>query len=169
MNLLRVRQSDYNNYYAPIIGNIGGTNYLTLEQWQTATSDDLFSMAEDPDHISLTDYSLMNTSPLIFGGLFMESVPNDINEAERFELPTIGAYEYTGGDLLPPPQPLLPTYHQCAVPTTCRFAWEEVGGAISYTLEYSYSADFSNSVVIEIFPQIQSVQILTQYLTYTGT
>jgi hypothetical protein len=139
---------DFNNYRAAYVGYGNGADRQTLANWQAATGKDVNSLSVDPNHTSLTNYYLLNTSFLIFGGINVNGITTDIVDAERYSTPTIGAYEYTTGDVLQKPTPILPEYNTCGVTLPAYFEWTPIAGAISYTLEYSYNADFSGSVVI---------------------
>ncbi len=76
-----------------ILGRFGTTDYTTLSDWQTATSQDANSINNDPQFISNLDYRPASTSPLIGAGLTIAGITNDILGDLRNTPPTIGAYE----------------------------------------------------------------------------
>ncbi len=90
---------NYNDYFAPTVGNIGGSDRVTLGDWQTATGQDANSLAADPLFVSASDLHLQAGSPAINAGTAV-SVTTDIDGDTRDASPDMGADEY-----IAPPNP----------------------------------------------------------------
>lgn len=78
---------NYNNYYAAIIGKIGGANYATLSEWKAVTGKDQNSLNVLPIFNSISDLHLIRTaanSGLDNKGENLSTVvPNDIDDEVR--------------------------------------------------------------------------------------
>lgn len=85
---------NYNDYFAPNVGFIGGSARTTLADWQAATGQDANSMAVDPVFVSPTDLHLQSTSPVINMGVGGTGVTDDIDGDLRDAQPDIGADEF---------------------------------------------------------------------------
>ena len=102
-----------NDYYTDGTGGILGryltTDYTTLIDWQTATSQDANSISNDPQFASNLDYRPTTTSPLLGAGLTIAGINTDILGDPRNEPPTIGAYENSVVSVLAAPSGLTAT------------------------------------------------------------
>jgi len=151
---------NYNDYYTSN-GMFRAVNaeYNTVSAWAAAvTKSDDYSVTYNPGFVSNTNLDVIITSPMIFAGVARTEVPKDINGFGRYALPTIGAYEYSGGQLLPPPSRLYPKNNQYAAdfnPTN--FRWTSVPSATYYTLQYSTDANFADANVITVGPVIDTI------------
>ena len=101
--------SDYNDLYAAGAGPgnytvgitgtvVGGTNSVTLTDWQTTTGKDANSLNINPVFVSSTDLHLLGSNPsnfpLFSGGTTIPEIMEDIDCASRsIVAPTIGADE----------------------------------------------------------------------------
>ncbi len=94
---------NHNNYYAGgnygVLGHIGVSYSLTnqkfnLNEWQTATGFDNYSLAEIPQFTNENNLLPVFSSPLVLSGEYLDVVPNDITGTTRAATPTIGAYEF---------------------------------------------------------------------------
>jgi hypothetical protein len=92
--------SNYNDYYVnpsgsgnKFIGKIAGLGSATLVAWQTATSQDMNSLAIDPLYTSSTNLALLPGSPVINAGVSIAGITTDITGATRGNPPAMGAYE----------------------------------------------------------------------------
>lgn len=80
---------DYNLYYTA--GTIRLNGYDSIEAWIAASGQDSNSVHAAPGFISHTDLRLDNGCR---PGIFIPSVPEDINHVLRSNPPSLGAYEY---------------------------------------------------------------------------
>lgn len=88
---------DYNDYFAPSVGFIGGSARVTLADWQAATTQDANSKAVDPLFVSPTDLHLQATSTLLGAGVGGTGITTDIDGQTRDAVPDIGADEIPAG------------------------------------------------------------------------
>ncbi len=90
-----------NNYYIAgagtnKVGSIGSTTYTTLANWQTASSKDANSYAENPLYTDLTNGNLKPTASIIDNKGTYVGIATDITGTTRSTTtPDIGAYEFT--------------------------------------------------------------------------
>ncbi|HNL65887.1 MAG TPA: hypothetical protein PKL81_12380, partial [Ferruginibacter sp.] len=84
---------NYNDYFAPVTGYNGTTEYANLAAWQGASAQDVNSVAVDPQYTSTTNLNLLAASPLIGAGTTLAGVTNDYTNSTRNSPPSIGAYE----------------------------------------------------------------------------
>ncbi|MEO8196260.1 MAG: Calx-beta domain-containing protein [Thermoanaerobaculia bacterium] len=90
---------NYNDYFAQNVGFLGGAQ-ATLGAWQTATGQDLNSLAVDPLVVSATDLHLQPTSPMLNAGVPLAGVTVDFdNDPRPLTTPDIGADELVAGIL----------------------------------------------------------------------
>jgi hypothetical protein len=82
-----------NDYFSPIVGNIGAADRVTLADWQAATGQDANSVAVNPLFVSATDLHLQPTSTLRNAGATGLGVTTDIDGQTRDANPDIGADE----------------------------------------------------------------------------
>ena len=91
---------DYNCYYGSDLTDAfqyHGTDYSTLADWQTASSQDANSISSDPlfADAASNDFTLQSGSPAINAGVSVGLVLDYAGNTVPFEvLPDIGAYEY---------------------------------------------------------------------------
>lgn len=88
---------NYNNYYAPQIGSLGG-DQVTLPNWKAATGKDQNSLNILPNFTSLSDLHLVptNNAGLNNKGQFLTTVPQDIDgESRSTTAPDMGADEFS--------------------------------------------------------------------------
>lgn len=99
-----------NDYYTDgtggILGRFGTTDYTTLPDWQTATTQDANSISNNPQFVSNLDYRPATGSPLLGAGLTIAGITTDILGDLRNEPPTIGAYENSVASLPAAPSDL---------------------------------------------------------------
>jgi len=98
---------NYNDYYVPAptlpavfvnhIGNLGGTNIVTLAAWRTATTKDVNSLSASPQYVSNTDLHINISgaaTPVENVGSAIFVVSNDVDGEVRNPVsPDIGADE----------------------------------------------------------------------------
>ncbi len=84
---------DYNDYFAPSVGFIGGSARTTLGDWQTATGQDANSKAVDPLFVSTSDLHLQAGSPMLSSAVSGTGITTDIDGETRQTPPDIGADE----------------------------------------------------------------------------
>ena len=88
---------DYNDYFAQVVGFIGGAARSSLPLWQAATLQDAHSFAVDPQFVSGSDLHLSlagGASPIENAGLVLAAVAGDIDgDARDATHPDIGADE----------------------------------------------------------------------------
>ncbi len=93
--------SNYNDIFvnptgtiSKFIGQIGTTGYVTLSDWQTASSQDLNSISADPNFIGLNDLRPAFPTPVYGAGIPIAGITTDIlGNPRNTTTPTIGAYE----------------------------------------------------------------------------
>lgn len=78
---------NYNDYFAPNVGSIGGTARVTLADWQAATAQDANSISADPLFTSATDLHILQASPARNAGTVFTEVAFDIDDEAR---PNVG-------------------------------------------------------------------------------
>jgi parallel beta-helix repeat protein len=93
---------DYNDFYftSGKCGHWAGTDYNTLANWQSGTSQDSNSIDFDPLFINAPngDFHLQPNSPCIDAGVDMGFTQDfEGNPVPRGSAPDIGAYEYASG------------------------------------------------------------------------
>ncbi len=96
-DLLALDTSDHNNLYTKgdNLAKIAGDDYLTIEEFCTATGTDEASITIEPDYFTPVDLRVSNT--FLDGAAFpLPEVPVDIRNAVRSPtIPDIGAYEFS--------------------------------------------------------------------------
>ena len=103
--------SNWNDLFVPAAGNFrvgrtgnlapaGGTDQITLANWQSATGKDAASLAVDPLFVSTTDLHLQTASPVLNAGTAIAAVTVDFDgEPRPPATPDIGADEIVQADL----------------------------------------------------------------------
>lgn len=77
------------------IGRIGGVSYPSLAQWQSASGQDLQSIAGVAGFVATTDLHLITTSAAASGaGVYLPNIPYDFDGELRDTSPDIGCDEY---------------------------------------------------------------------------
>lgn len=89
---------NYNDYFSDgnggVLGQWGSTNTPTLNDWQTASTQDANSISSNPQFASILDLRPLFGSPVLGAGIPVSGVTTDILGALRDTLnPTLGAYE----------------------------------------------------------------------------
>ncbi|AFH48558.1 Hypothetical protein IALB_0846 [Ignavibacterium album JCM 16511] len=89
---------NYNDYFANgtggVLGQWGTTNTVTLNDWQTASTQDANSLNANPQFASTSDLRPLYGSAVIDAGTPVSGITTDILGAVRDSLtPTLGAYE----------------------------------------------------------------------------
>ena len=95
--------SDYNDLYvsgtAGVVGRYGGTDELTLANWQAATGQDAHSISMNPEYINPTgngntvDLHILISSPCVGAGVAIPGITVDFDGQVRPTPPSIGADE----------------------------------------------------------------------------
>lgn len=85
---------NHNDYYSDGVLGYLGSSRTTLAAWQTATGQDVNSVAANPLFINTTNLSLQVSSPMVNAGITIVGITTDITGFIRSTPPTIGAYEY---------------------------------------------------------------------------
>lgn len=100
----------YNDYYlspgttSAKTGYYGGSELITLTDWQTATNNDGGSVAFNPVYRALAAGDLTPTSAAVDNKGFAVGITTDINGAVRSTTaPDMGAYEFTPAPCTAPP------------------------------------------------------------------
>ncbi|MCL6493715.1 MAG: T9SS type A sorting domain-containing protein [Ignavibacterium sp.] len=94
--------SDYNDFYASSLANgfVGFWNTAaaqSLNDWRTASGQDINSISADPLFVSGTDLHLSSTSTPVLGkGIAIPGITTDFDGETRDSIPEIGADEYPG-------------------------------------------------------------------------
>ena len=93
--------SDYNDLYVTgtggVLGNYGGTDELTLANWQAATGQDTHSISMNPQYINPTgdantvDLHILISSPCVGAGIMIPGITTDFDGELRPNPPAIGA------------------------------------------------------------------------------
>lgn len=82
------------------VGNVGYFNNAptpTLQNWQTASSQDANSISANPVFVSTTDLHLLNNqSPVVGKGVKIFGITDDFDGALRDSIPEIGCHEFPG-------------------------------------------------------------------------
>ena len=89
---------DYNDYWTTgsVLGYFGG-DIATLNDWKTATGQDANSISDDPHFISPTNLHIDPAFNTVCGlGVYLASLPTDIDGDARLDPPAIGADECGG-------------------------------------------------------------------------
>jgi hypothetical protein len=97
-----VLESNYNDLFSsgPFLAQFGSTNTGTLEDWRTASGLDANSVFFDPQYTS--DTNLTPTAPgIASAGKNLPAITNDINNATRPAIPSLGAVQYSAAALTP--------------------------------------------------------------------
>ena len=123
-----------------------GANVTTLEAWQTATTQDVNSIAENPLFSSNYPLFLEATSPLIGEGFYLETYTIDYLGNDRLVNPSIGAYEYYDNIILAPPVLVSPENNAFDITIIYDFTWEENLDAEYYRIQIASDIDFSNII-----------------------
>ena len=86
---------DYNDFNVTTVGRLHTTDYTTIADWRTASSQDAHSISADPLFISSSDFHLQSGSPAINTGVTIAGVTDDYDGAGRPQGPAydMGAYE----------------------------------------------------------------------------
>ncbi len=160
---------NYNDYYVTgefgKIGYIGGAWRTTLEEWISATSQDLNSFSENPQFTANDNLIPLDDSPLIVAGLYLENYPFDMLGNPRYNPPTIGAYEY---NVVPVVTLISPENNSDDMSLTPLFDWEDHPMYFYYTLQIATDANFSNIVNQQVGLYNSSYQI-EQYEAFEPT
>lgn len=97
---------NYNDYFAPNVGSIGGATRVTLADWQVATASDANSIAGDPLFVSSSDFHITMASPARNSGTVLLDVPFDFDGEARPNVgdppatSDMGADEFYGGSVV---------------------------------------------------------------------
>src|SRR5690606_15339160 len=96
-------ESDYNNLFTSgsFIARNGGTNYGTLNEWQTATGFEANAVSFDPQYQSATNLYASAPGTASVGKNLFSVVPADIDGAARTATPSLGANQYSAAALIP--------------------------------------------------------------------
>jgi PKD repeat protein len=95
-NLYAINDTSIQGRVAGSGTTFGAVNYLTLADWQAATSQDANSVSANAQFTSDTDLTPLMTSPALTAGTPIAGVTTDITGKVRaLFTPTIGAYEIT--------------------------------------------------------------------------
>ncbi|MFH1011350.1 MAG: hypothetical protein V1784_08990, partial [bacterium] len=128
--------SDYNCFYGTSpefrVGRYGTTDYPTLPDWQ-GFGYDPNSIVGDPGFVSATDLHIEPANTLVdSAGVYLPSVPTDIDGDLRDDPCDIGADEY---DVAPPPGPVnnLTVYRQAGTDNMI-LRWSAAPNANSYKI-----------------------------------
>ena len=160
--LLAAGSPDYNDYYAPIVANVMGQDKLTLLDLHNSIGQDNYSISDNPQFIANSNLDVIVTSPVIYNGVQIPGVDADINGIVRTSQPTIGAYEYSGTDLLPTPIVIAPLNNTYAVAyNPCTFTWRPVDNAAYYRLEWTTDPTFASSTIVDVTDLNYSVVLET--------
>ncbi|MEX0981114.1 MAG: T9SS type A sorting domain-containing protein [Bacteroidales bacterium] len=90
-----ILESDYNNLFSTgFLGYWNGNNYANLEDWQTATGQEVQSISHNPWFL-LQGEPDINSSFLDNMGTTLAGISTDINGETRQDPPDIGAFEFT--------------------------------------------------------------------------
>jgi hypothetical protein len=128
--------SNYNSIYVSggsvaRKGTTTATNYLTLANWQTASGEDMNSVAINPGFASLVN-SVPTNVAMNNMGTSISWITTDITGAVRASTPDIGAYEFTGG-APSAPDSILGSNKVCENTAAVNYSVVPVPGAASYT------------------------------------
>ncbi len=85
---------NHNDYYSTGVLGYMGASLATIAAWQTATGQDVNSVAVNPLFTSNTNLSLQVGSPMMSAGTTIAGITTDITGFTRSTPPTIGSYEY---------------------------------------------------------------------------
>ena len=163
---------DFNDYYTgEIYGRIGYINsnwFYTFPEWQNATTKDTYSISVNPQFTADTNLLPLASSSLLETGFLIESFEYDILGNERYNPPTIGAYEIQFGNDLRPPHLLSPLNNSYAIPVFSVFNWDVVENATSYYIQIATDNSFINTLVSESIAEnsylnIDEFEETTQY------
>ncbi len=101
----QLEMSNYNDIFVNAtgtgvknVGQVAATGYITLADWQTATTQDANSISANPEFISDTDLHITPGSTVVAGmGVTIATVTTDIDGDTRLNPPDIGADEFGAG------------------------------------------------------------------------